>query len=212
MNTGRSTKSRSHSKRFFRRKSPSSSNFIVATGISILLSGRQPIHAATYTWDANTSKTGAQDGTGSWGTATANWWNGTSDQVWNNSADNTAVFGASGTAGTVTLITGITVGGITFNSGVIGNYTIAGNTITLGAETNTFNILQNGTIASVITGGEGNGFVESGSGTLILTASNTYTGGTTINSGTLQLGDGGTNNGSVVGNIIDNAALVPCNI
>jgi outer membrane autotransporter protein len=46
-----------------------------------------------------------------------------------------------------------------------------------------------------------------GTGTTILTADNTYTGGTTIAAGTLQLGNGGTT-GSVVGDITNNAALV----
>ena len=46
-----------------------------------------------------------------------------------------------------------------------------------------------------------------GGGTLILTADNTYTGGTTVDAGTLQLGNGGTT-GSVMGDITDNSALV----
>ncbi len=45
-----------------------------------------------------------------------------------------------------------------------------------------------------------------GAGTLILSAANTYTGDTTVTAGTLQIGAGGTS-GSVVGNIVDNAAL-----
>ena len=52
---------------------------------------------------------------------------------------------------------------------------------------------------------------KTGSGTLILSGTNTYTGGTTISGGTLQLGDGSTNNGSVAGNIIDNAAFASAN-
>jgi len=52
---------------------------------------------------------------------------------------------------------------------------------------------------------------KTGIGTLILTGSNAHTGGTTITAGTMQLGDASTVNGSVSGNIIDNAALVFAN-
>jgi len=45
-----------------------------------------------------------------------------------------------------------------------------------------------------------------GAGTTILTADNTYTGGTTISAGTLQLGNGGTT-GSIVGDVTNNGAL-----
>ena len=50
-----------------------------------------------------------------------------------------------------------------------------------------------------------------GQRTLTLTGANAYTGGTTISGGTLQLGDGAANNGSVVGNIVNNAALAFAN-
>ena len=61
-------------------------------------------------------------------------------------------------------------------------------------------------------GGNGDlAIAKSGGGTLVLTGANTYTGGTTINAGTLQLGDGATSNGSVAGNITDNAGLVIAN-
>ena len=42
---------------------------------------------------------------------------------------------------------------------------------------------------------------------MTLTANNTYTGGTTVSAGTLQIGNGSTT-GSVAGNILDNASLV----
>ena len=46
-----------------------------------------------------------------------------------------------------------------------------------------------------------------GASTLTLTGDNTYTGATTISAGTLSIGNGGTS-GSVVGNIVNNAALI----
>ena len=45
-----------------------------------------------------------------------------------------------------------------------------------------------------------------GSGTPILTGNNTYIGGTTISTGTLQIGNGGTT-GNIIGNVNDNGTL-----
>ena len=61
------------------------------------------------------------------------------------------------------------------------------------------------TIAAPITGA--GGITKTGAGTIILTGADDYEGGTTINAGTLQIGNGGSS-GSIVGNIVDNAALV----
>jgi fibronectin-binding autotransporter adhesin len=47
---------------------------------------------------------------------------------------------------------------------------------------------------------------QAGTGTTVLTGTNTYTGGTTIDAGTLQLGNGGTT-GSIVGDVVDNGVL-----
>jgi autotransporter-associated beta strand protein len=52
------------------------------------------------------------------------------------------------------------------------------------------------------------GLLKTGSGILTSCSSNTYTGGTIITAGTLQLGDGAVNNGSVQGNVTDSGVLV----
>jgi autotransporter-associated beta strand protein len=56
-------------------------------------------------------------------------------------------------------------------------------------------------------GGSGAKLIKTGTGNMILSGNNTYSGGTTISAGTLQIGDGGAT-GSVLGNITNNAALI----
>ncbi len=51
------------------------------------------------------------------------------------------------------------------------------------------------------------GLIESGSGTLTLTANCSYLGGTTISGGILQVGTGGAS-GAIQGNVVDNGTLV----
>jgi outer membrane autotransporter protein len=63
----------------------------------------------------------------------------------------------------------------------------------------------NATYAGVISGS--GGLVMNGAGTVVtLTGANSFTGGTTITAGTLQLGNGGTN-GSIIGNVVDAGTL-----
>ena len=50
------------------------------------------------------------------------------------------------------------------------------------------------------------GITKAGAGTLTLSADNSYSGGTTIAAGTLQLGNGGSS-GSILGNVADNGTL-----
>ncbi len=72
---------------------------------------------------------------------------------------------------------------------------------------------HSGTFSGVIdnAGSETIAVTKLGNGTQAFTGANTYTGGTTISGGTLQLGDGTTSNGSIVGNVTDNATLAFAN-
>lgn len=148
--------------------------------------------------------------------------NGTADGgagVW--SAGGTNWTGAPGNAdfndqwrGSVSVFTGI--GGLVTVSGPVGfegiqfasdGYKIDGDDLTLSGDsannTSASFVTVNGgasaEIASVLTGAAGIGLDKFGSGTLILTGVNTYTGVTTIEGGTLALsGSGGIANSSVV--------------
>ncbi|MFC7287503.1 autotransporter domain-containing protein [Herminiimonas glaciei] len=55
-------------------------------------------------------------------------------------------------------------------------------------------------------GWDGKSLTKAGAGTLVLSADNTYTGGTTISAGTLQIGNGGTT-GSIIGDVTNNGTL-----
>jgi len=95
------------------------------------------------------------------------------------------------TAGTLQLGNGGTTGSVQGN--IVDNATLA---------VNRSNAL---TLSGTISGT--GALVQAGVGTTILTADNSYTGGTTISAGTLQLGNGGTT-GSIVGDVANNATLV----
>ncbi|WP_143277667.1 beta strand repeat-containing protein [Bordetella genomosp. 10] len=109
-------------------------------------------------------------------------------------ADNTYGGGTTISAGTLQLGTG--AGGSTTGS-ILGNVSNNGTLAFNRSNTYTFG----GTVS-----GTGN-VVQQGSGVTVLTADNTYTGGTTISAGTLQLGAGGTT-GSIVGDVANDGALV----
>ncbi len=114
-------------------------------------------------------------------------------------------------AGTLILTASNTYsGGTTISAGAlqIGNGGITG-TIT-GAITNNaaliFNKSNSINYGGVISGAGSLTVTLSASGTLILTGDNTYTGGTTISAGKLQIGTGGVT-GSIVGNVANNGGM-----
>ena len=160
-----------------------------SAAVALLLAAGS-VQGATLTWDnGGASPTNAVDGSTSvWDTSTSLWSNGTADSAWTNGTD-TAVFGnLHGTAGTVNLGAGITVGGLTFNAASSGTYTIAPGTgpykLTLsGGATITTN--ADAAISASILGTAG--LVKSGAGTLTLSGSSTYTGVTSITQGTLAV-------------------------
>jgi autotransporter-associated beta strand protein len=89
---------------------------------------------------------------------------------------------------------------VTFSGGTVTNGTITNNTATNFAA-------QSGSVAAILAGSAG--LTKSGTGTLSLTAANTYSGTTTVNEGTLQLGDGGSAGSlSASSSIVNNATIV----
>lgn len=100
------------------------------------------------------------------------------------------------------------VAGATFdvNGKVATVRSIAGDgSITLGSGTLTTSGTNSTTFVGVISG-NGGAFTKTGSGTLTLSGTNTYTGGTTIGGGTLQIGSGGTT-GSITGDVTNGGIL-----
>jgi autotransporter-associated beta strand protein len=140
-------------------------------------------------------------GTGNWDTSTAFWFNGITDIPWNNAIGDVANF--IGTAGTVSLTTGITAAGLVF--GTTG-YTIQNNTLTLTGGSVNADLGLSDTIATQIAGSTG--LTLTGGGTLVLAADNTYGGITTISSGALQIGNNGSTGSLGTGNVIDNGTLI----
>ncbi len=156
---------------------------LVRTGTLATLLAAQSATALDYAWDPFNDANG---GSSTWDTSNTRWDAGTtaSDAIdniaWTNGADNRAYFG--GTAGTVTLNTGITVGGLTFKDSP--GYLLTGNTLTFGADgAITTNV--DASIASVLAGSVP--ITKAGAGTLTLTGSNTFSGQLTVQEGTLKV-------------------------
>ncbi len=140
--------------------------------------------------DGNGSSAG---GNGTWDTTTLNWDAGAVPHVsWNNANNDIAVFG--GTAGTVTN-QGVTVGGMIFTAA----YTLTNNTVTFGAA-GTISNSAAVTIASILAGT--GPLTKTGVGTLTLSnVGNSYSGGTVINGGVLQVGSSDNILGATSGSI-----------
>ncbi len=131
-------------------------------------------HAASNTWVGDTNV---------WDTGSATNW--TSPTTWTSGDD--AVFGAPGGGGLSLALTTVSAHNIDFNTT---GYSLTGSSLTLTGTTPTITTAPDvsASISSVILGSAG--LRKAGTGTLNLTGENTYTGGTTINGGTLALSGG----------------------
>jgi autotransporter-associated beta strand protein len=148
-------------------------------------------------------------GTGTWNASNTNW-TGAPSQANINDQWRSSVGVFSGTAGTVTVVGAqafdtlqFSTTGYVLNAGAGGQLQLAGL-----SGTGTINT-DSGVVATInapIVNGSSTSLSKVGGGTLILTAANTYTGGTTISGGTLQLGNGGAS-GSIIGNVTDNSVF-----
>jgi autotransporter-associated beta strand protein len=147
-----------------------------------------PPPAVSMYWDNEGVAAGSRStsgaglgGTGTWNASAVKWYNGNCDVPWRSGHE--AVFW--GTAGTVTLGAAQTVNSLSFKTT---GYTLASSTLTLGGSSVTVDAGVVATIGSVVAGTAGLG--KNGPGTLTLTSANTYTGGTSVSTGTLVAGHG----------------------
>ncbi|WP_416548305.1 YDG domain-containing protein [Limnohabitans sp. DCL3] len=100
------------------------------------------------------------------------------------------------------LLNGGTLSASTGSSNIGLNYGL-----TLGASGSTVSVTGTALSIGGVISGTGMALTKTGSGTLVLTGSNTYDGGTTISAGTLQVGAGGSSGSLVAGAVINNGTL-----
>jgi fibronectin-binding autotransporter adhesin len=169
-----------------------------------------PLGTATLYWVGS----GGASPNGTWDTNAGNAvWNNVSDGSGNAvpwTADSAAVFSAGTTATgayTVTVSGTQSASGMTFEDGTA---TLAGGQVNLtGLHTISVNTGVTANIGSAIGGTVG--MVKDGTGTLVLTGNQAYSGATVISGGVLQLGDGGTAGTLPTGSSITDSARLTFN-
>jgi autotransporter-associated beta strand protein len=131
------------------------------------------------TWDHDANGT-ASDGAGTWLNANQ-WLDGVTPVTWNNDTPANAIIGSGGTGGTITL--GSVTAGTVLLDNFTGTYTLSG-----------LGLAQSGGLTIGATAGDvtlstpvsGSGaLVKNNSGTLTLGAANSFSGGITVNAGSL---------------------------
>jgi autotransporter-associated beta strand protein/adhesin HecA-like repeat protein len=152
--------------------------------------------ASAFTWDNTTGNNRIDNGSGTWNTTNKTWTfnKGITDLLWRSGA--AAIFGGNpgtGAAGTVTVSGTQTVQSLIFNPSASGNFTLTGGTITNTSGMITAN--DTATINSTLAGTSG--LTLTGPDMVTIDVATTYTGTTTVNSGTLVF-DNGIANSTVV--------------
>lgn len=187
---------------------------VTAGDLTLLTSTAQQVSILNTTgmtvnfWDGASAGGGSIDGgNGTWNMANSSWTDTTGNATNQWVGTQFAVF--QGAGGTVTIDnTDGQVSATGMQFGVDG-YHVTGDALLLETggdkpvirvgDGTTAGRNMTATVSSELQGTEG--FRKADYGTLILTGENTYTGGTEVQNGTLQIGDGGTA-GSVVGDIV----------
>jgi autotransporter-associated beta strand protein len=148
-----------------------------------------PMPDVALAWDAVPGLGGAQDGSGTWGFSSANWWYPSSNFSWGD--NHCAVFGLNTTTNcTVTLVSDVAPAGITFNATSGGSYTLAGTNALCLTNTPALTANRAATITAPV---KGDGFVKAGTGTLTFNSSASRSVGVTnltINDGQVTLNNG----------------------
>jgi fibronectin-binding autotransporter adhesin len=182
--------------------------------VGTLWSEVTPLGTPTLYWDIDAAGTTAGAGgatpSGTWDGSLTNWnnrsdgGNGTSGDKLAWSDGGVAVFSAGTDATgayTITVSGTRSTAGLTFEDGTA---TLTGGTVSLtGLHTVSVNTGVTANVGSAIGGTVG--MVKEGAGTLVLTGNQTYSGATSINGGTLQLGSGAT--GGTTGTLPTGSAI-----
>jgi len=161
-------------------------------------------------WDGgdSTGNGNVDGGTGTWSGAGTNWTGQPGQAGINGSWGGSIAVFAGAAGGAVTVSGPQAFDTLQFSTN---GYVVSGSSLTLAPASGTAGTITvdssiTATIGSIIADGTATGLVKQGGGHLVLTGANTYSGGTTINAGTLQLGNGGAT-GSITGNVINNDRL-----
>ncbi|MCX6879523.1 MAG: autotransporter-associated beta strand repeat-containing protein [Verrucomicrobia bacterium] len=175
-------------------------SFPLAAAIAALLAAPSAI-AATYYWDNNGTTAGYGTASGTWTVPTVSQWSTSNVGTAAPGASITTVttdalnFGNGATglgAGTITVTGSVSSGNMTFASGS-GAIILSGGTINFWTTPVITVNNASDTVGSVLAGAA-TSLTKAGTGTLLLSAANTYTGVTTVNAGTLALSASGSLN------------------